>query len=137
MHLHVGPRRIIPLSAKPYVRDRHVEVYADYGADLENGTVSEAVTSNLQSINERSQQGTMNVHDKGAMRLAGFDARRVIVRYSDKRLHTRMIEDFIEAIGNDTRYMLYLRTPEVAYTHDRAIFDRIVATFKLAPGLLK
>jgi len=124
--------RVIPLSAKPYLPDRHVEAYADYGADLENGTVSEAVTSNLQSIQERSQPGTMSVRHKRAIRLAGLDAQRVIVRYSDKRLHAWMIEDFIEAIGNGVRYMLYLRTPEATYTQDRSIFDRVIATFKLA-----
>jgi hypothetical protein len=124
--------RIIPLSTRTDGPDRQIEAYADYGAELESGTVSEAMASNMQSIRDRSEANRVEVLRKHVTKLDKLSAERYVVRYSDKRSNIWMIEDFAEAMGNGVRYMLYLRTPESTYTQDRPLLERIISSFRLA-----
>jgi hypothetical protein len=121
--------RIIPLSKGTGGPDRQIEAYADYGAELEIGTATEAATSELTAIRESSMAGTMTVLSRTPMKLGGLHAWHVVVRYSDKKSKNWMVEDFIDAVNRGVRYLLYLRTPEQEYAHDRITFNRIVGSF--------
>jgi hypothetical protein len=123
--------RIIPLSKRINVPDRQIEAYADYGSDLENGTVAEAVASELRAIRGSSVAGTMTVFRREVIKLSALKARRVAVKYRDKQSKNWMVEDFVDAMRKDVRYFLYLRTPQQEYAQDRTAFDRIVGSFAL------
>jgi hypothetical protein len=123
--------RIIPLSKRTHGPDRQIEAYADYSSEPESGTVTEAVTSELTAIRQSSMAGTMTVLRRKEVKLGGLDARRIAVEYRDKRSKNRMVEDFIDAIRENVRYLVYLRTPEQGYARDRIAFDQIVGSFTL------
>ena len=124
--------RIIPLTAEPYEPERHIEVFASYGADLDELTVKQAVDKRLERIRKRSREGSVSVLKQSTITLAGLRSQRVLVRYYDEKLNQMMVEDFVEAIRRrSVQYSLYLRTTEKAYTHDRSVFDNVIATFTL------
>lgn len=123
--------RIIPLRKGRGGPDRQIEAYADYGEELETGTATEAVTSELTGIRESSAAGTMRVLSRTPIKLGGLHAWHVVVRYSDRKSKSWMVEDFIDAVSRGVRYLLYLRTPEQAYAHDRIAFNQIVRSFAL------
>jgi hypothetical protein len=121
--------RIIPLSHQPYEDERHIEVYASHGAELDEPTVANAVAQNLGSIRKRAPRRGLIVRKRLGVTLAGVRGERVVVRYYDKRMQAWLVEDFIELLKDGDEYSLYLRTPRKNYEHDRHIFEVVVASF--------
>ena len=123
--------RVIPIGNHADGLERQMEAFADYGADLGNGTVSDAMTARVQSIRDSAEAHSTAVIHKWAARLGTLTARRYVVRYKDKKANAWMIEDFAEAMGGGRRYMLYLRTPELRYAADRLKFEHMISSFRL------
>ena len=124
--------RIIPLTPEPYEAERHIEAYADNGADLDNWTVAEAVKTSLRRIQERSRENSLRIRMRSGITISGLKGERVVVRYYDTKLKSWMVEDFIELLRTSVHYSLYLRTPERVYEHDRGIFDTLIASFAVS-----
>jgi len=121
--------RIIPLSHEPYEDERHIEVFASHGAELEEPTVSQAVTQNLRRVRERARRHSLIVRKRLGVTVDHVRGERVVVRYYDKSMKAWLVEDFIELLKDGDRYSLYLRTPRRKYEHDRHIFEAMVASF--------
>jgi hypothetical protein len=121
--------RIIPLSHEPYENERHIEVYASHGAELDEPTVAQAVTQNIRRISERARSNSLNIRKRSGITLAGVRGERVVVRYYDKRVKAWLVEDFIELLKDGDKYSLYLRTSRKNFEHDRRIFEAVVASF--------
>ena len=124
--------RIIPLSAEPFERERHIEVYAGNATHLDEPTVQQKVDKNLDSIRERSRVDSVTVLKQSNLLLAGLKARRMVIRYFDSRLNTWMIEDFVGALrGGEIEYSVYLRTREEVYKEDVPVLDSVINRFRL------
>jgi hypothetical protein len=121
--------RIVPLSHKPYEKERHMEVYASHGAELDNPTVAAAVAENLSSIRKRSRRHTLMIRRRKRVSVAGTRGQRVLVRYYDKQLGAWLLEDFIKLINNGDEYSIYLRTSVKNYKHYKCILDKIARSF--------
>jgi hypothetical protein len=124
--------RIIPLTPEPHEPERHIEAYADNGADLDKPTIKEAVKSHLRAIRERSSEKSMQIRKRSGITLAGLKGERVVVQYYDARMQAWMIEDFVTLLHDGVNYSLYLRTRQSAYENDRRTFDTLVASFTLS-----
>jgi hypothetical protein len=123
--------RVIPLGTKDDKVDRQAEMYADNGAELDKLTLSEAVKEHLEML--RGDGTKMSVAHNIASSLGGIPARRVVVKYVDKKTGRAMVEEFVlclrkkEAIS----YSPYLRTPAEDYATDKPVFDAMIRSFKL------
>ena len=122
--------RIIPLGAEPYEEERHVEVYASHGAELEKPTVAEAVKQHLGWIRKHSREKSVTFLIRLKLTVDGRLGQRVPVRYYDKKARHWFVEDFIEVLKDGDEFSLFLRTPRENYMEDKAIFEAIVATFR-------
>jgi hypothetical protein len=122
--------RIIPLSAEPYEEERHVEVFASHGAELDEPTVAQGVKQHLQGIRQRSRKQSMTVRSQVKTSVSGWPGRRVIVHYYDKKIKGWFVEDFVEMLKDGDEFTVYLRTPQKDYEKDKEIFERILASFR-------
>ena len=128
--------RIIPLSHEPYEPERHIEIYAGSAIedeDLSELSVTGTVDRHLDSIREGSREHQIEVRKRTKLLLAGLSAERAISRYYDLKLKMWMIEDSIVCLRSGIEYHLYLRTYEEKYDQDRAVLERLVASFTLKP----
>jgi len=121
--------RIIPLSQKPYEHERHIEVFASHGADLDEPTVAQAIAQHLKWIRKRARRHGLMVRKRLGVTVDGVRGEHVVVRYYDKRMKAWLVEDFIELLKDGSEYSLCLRTPRKNYEHDMQIFDVLVASF--------
>ncbi len=121
--------RIIPLSSEPYEPERHIEVYASHGAELDDPSVVEGVAHWLKYLEERSAKHTLSVREQAQIILDGVRGQRVVVRYYDKQLQKWFVEELIEVFKNGDEFTLYLRTPRDSYKHDKSIFEGVMASF--------
>jgi hypothetical protein len=121
--------RIIPLSHEPYEDERHIEAYASHGAELDEPTVTQAVTQRLRQIAEHSRRHSLTVRKRSAVTVAGVRGERVVVSYYDKRMKAWLVEDFIALLKDGDEFSLYLRTPAKNYERDRHIFEGVVVSF--------
>ncbi len=126
--------RIIPLSSEPYEPERHIEIYASHGADLDEPSVAEGVAHWLGYLKKQSVAHTMLVRRRSDVTIDRVQGQRVVVRYRDKRLRQWFVEDLVELLKNGDEFTLYLRTPAKSYEHDKRIFDRVVASFAFGPS---
>ena len=124
--------RTIPLTSESLHRERYIEIYAGYVADLNDTTVSSEVAKQIETIRQESLPHPIAISKQIDITLAGIPAKRAVVRYYDRTPKGWLIEDLIESLHGEVEYVLYLRTPEDSYPHDRPILDRVVGSFVLS-----
>jgi hypothetical protein len=113
-------------------RNATLKVYAGYAADLDDPTVQQEVDKHVDWVRERSRGNSVTTLSQSNLGLGRLKARRAVVRYFDKKLNARMIEDVVEALrGRDIEYSVYLRTREETYKQDVRIFESVVNSFRL------
>jgi hypothetical protein len=126
--------RIIPLGTKDDKVDRQAEMEADYGAELDKWTLSEAVEIQLGMLQSYGTQ--IHVVQNSASSLGGIPARRVLVHYRDQKTGRAMVEEFVVCLREkeSIEYSPYLRVPAEDYVKDMPIFNMLIQSFKLLPG---
>lgn len=90
--------RIIPMTADGKETSHFIEAYAGFAADLEEATLDAEVEKRLDWIGERSREGSAAVQQQSEVALGSLKARRVVVRYVDKKTNRPMVEDFVAAL---------------------------------------
>jgi len=120
--------RIIPLSHQPYEHERHIEVFASHGGDLDESTLAQAMAQHLKWIRKRAQGGNFIVRKRLGVTVDRVRGERAVLRYYDKRMKAWLVEDFIELLKDGDEYSLYLRTPRKNYKHDRQIFNGLIGS---------
>jgi hypothetical protein len=120
---------IIPLTSEPHEPERHIQVYADHAAHLEEVTLEQAVAWRLGLIQEMSRDGSMEILKRSSVRMAGQKAERAVVRFYHEKLGMWLVEDFVEIVRNGIEFSLELRTKPMNYERDVRIFEPFLESF--------
>lgn len=126
----------IPLDKK---KQRSIEAYAGYNA-VPYATVEEAVAASINFMREDQELSAVTLVSKTDTSLGGLPAQRFVLRYQFKgnSKATEMVRESVETLRSVLKpasepshaYSLSLTTDGKHYAEDRAIFERMLASWK-------